>query len=382
MSAGSPTKRSFTLGRTRAAMRVLKAFCWSIAFLLAWTLIVLAAWRSQLQNATGHRFVFSLLVAAALAVPARFLALTGAYLVELLLLGWPRSSLRMLFKPSPSVRMDAVTLVMELVLPQRHIGYVLSFGLLYLIDLATPHLSHLSATSLLPTWGLQVACFVSFRSCLQYWMHRLEHAIPALWALHKFHHSAEALSLLTSTRSTQLAQGIESALVFAPAALLTSATAAPPSTSSPLFVFAAIYFGYSTVISVNAYFCHSNMTTDYGWIGRWLLVNPRMHRLHHARSADYHDRNFTFDLVLWDRLFGTYVACPPGTDPLTIPLGLEQNPFNHHEGIGGALREYFLSTYREFWLELRNGARAWLPARSAARRRMGSESLPIIMSRH
>ena len=351
-------------------MRVLKAFCWSITFLLAWALIVLAAWHSWLQNATAahHTIVFYALLAAALAIPARFLALAGAYLVELLLVGWPRSSLRMLLQPSPSVRMDAVTLVMELVLPQRHISYILSFGLVYLIDLATPQLSHLSATNLLPTWGLQVVCIVLFRSCLRYWMHRLEHVIPALWALHKFHHSAEDLSLVTSTRSTQLAQGIETGLVLAPAALLANATAEPPSLSSPLFIFAAIYFVYSTVISVNAYFCHSNMTTDYGWIGRWLIVNPRMHRLHHARSADYHDKNFSFDLVLWDRLFGTYAACPPHTDPLTIPLGLERNPFNHHEGVGGALREYFLSTYLEFWLELRNGARAWLPVRSTAPR--------------
>ena len=55
-----------------------------------------------------------------------------------------------------------------------------------------------------------------------------------------------------------------------------------------------------------------------------IVVPPRMHRLHHARPASYHDRNFTFDLVIWDRLFGTYAACAPGTDPLTLPLGLEE----------------------------------------------------------
>ncbi|HEX3843991.1 MAG TPA: hypothetical protein VHV80_06500 [Steroidobacteraceae bacterium] len=58
------------------------------------------------------------------------------------------------------------------------------------------------------------------------------------------------------------------------------------------------------------------------------------------------------------------------SDPLTIPLGLEENPFNRHDTVGGALREYFLGTYLEFWQELRNGARAWRPARSAAERRM------------
>ncbi|MDE2451439.1 MAG: sterol desaturase family protein [Gammaproteobacteria bacterium] len=343
-------------------MRTLKAFCWFLALLLAATLIALAAWHGQLPHLGAHGTIaWYLLLAVALAIPARFLALAGAYLAELLLVGWPRSSLRMLWKPSASVRMDMVTVVMQLLLPQRHIGYALSFGLLYAIDVGTRHLDHLSLTWLLPTWGLQVLCVILFQSCLRYWMHRLEHVIPAFWALHKFHHSAESLSLLTSTRATELARGIEAGLVFAPAALLTSASAPVPSIHSPWFAVAVIYFVYNTFSAVNGYFVHSNLATDYGWIGRWLLVSPRMHRLHHAKSPSYHDKNFTFDLVLWDRLFGTYAACPPETDPLTIPLGLEENPFNAHDTVAGALREYFLSTYLVFWQELRRGLRAWLP---------------------
>ncbi|HZT04078.1 MAG TPA: sterol desaturase family protein [Steroidobacteraceae bacterium] len=352
-------------------MRVLKAFCWMLCFLLAGALIALAAWHGRLQHAGTHGAIaFYLLLAVALAIPARFLSLAGAYLVELLLVGWPRSSLRMLWRPSASVRMDMVTIVMQLLLPQRYLGYALSFGLLYVIDLGTRHLQHLSATPLLPTWGLQVLCVLLFQSFLRYWMHRLEHVIPAFWALHKFHHSAESLSLLTSARSTELARGIEAGLVFAPAAFLTDATAPVPSLHSPMFAIAVVYFIYSTFVGINGYFVHSNLTTDYGWIGRWLIVSPRMHRLHHARSPSYHDRNFTFDLVIWDRLFGTYAACAPDTDPRTIPLGLEDNPFNAHDTVGGALREYFLGTYLVFFQELRNGLCAWIPARQVRERRI------------
>jgi sterol desaturase/sphingolipid hydroxylase (fatty acid hydroxylase superfamily) len=343
-------------------MRVLKALCWLLGLLLAWSLIVLAEWHGRLQHFGAHGVLARyLLLAAALAIPTGLLALAGAYLIELLLVGWPRSSLRMLWKPSASVRMDMVTIVMQLLLPQRYLGYVLSFGLLYAIDLGTRQLGHFSATRLLPTWGLQVICVVTFQSFLRYWMHRLVHAVPAFWALHKFHHSAESLSLLTSARTTQLAKGIETGLVFAPAALLSGATAPVPAIGDPAFAIAVVYFLYSTFVGINGYFVHSNLRTDYGWIGRWLLVSPRMHRLHHARSPSYHDRNFTFDLVLWDRLFGTYAACPPDTDPLTIPLGLEENPFNGHVSVGGALREYFLSTYLVLWQELRKGLRAWMP---------------------
>ena len=347
--------------QVQSLVRVVETLCWILGLLLASAAVVVAVWHDQLPHPGTHRIIGPyLLLAAALAIPANLLALGGAYLAELLLVGWSRSSLRMLQSPSASVRMDMVTVIMTLLLPQRHLGYVLSFGLLYATDLATRNLSHLSVTWLLPTWGLQTVCVISFQSCLRYWMHRLEHAIPALWALHKFHHSAESLSLLTSARTTQLTRGIESALVLAPAALLASATAPLPAAASPAFAFAVIYFVYSTFIAINGYFVHSNMTTDYGWVGRWLLVSPAMHRLHHAKSPDYHDKNFTFDLVIWDRLFGTYAQCPPATDPLTIPLGLDENPFNTHAGIGGAVKEYFL-TYLVFWQELRKGLPAWIP---------------------
>lgn len=343
-------------------MRLLRALCWIFGLLLASAIIILAVWHDQLQHLNVHRVVvLYFLLAASFAIPARFLALGGAYLVDLLLVGWPRSSLRTLWKPSPSARMDIVTLVMQLLLPQRHLGYILSFGLLYVIDLAARHLNPLSVTHLLPTWGLQIVCVIGFQSFLRYWMHRFEHSIPALWALHKFHHSAQSLSILTSTRNTELTRGIESGLVFIPAALLTNATAPIPSIHTPAFAVAVVYFVYSTFVSVNGYFVHSNLTTGYGWIGRWLLVSPRMHRLHHAKSPAFHDKNFTFDWVLWDRLFGTYATCEPETDVLAIPLGLEENPFNAHINVGGALREYFLSTYLVFWQELRKGLRAWRP---------------------
>ncbi len=123
-----------------------------------------------------------------------------------------------------------------------------------------------------------------------------------------------------------------------------------------------VYFLYRTFQRVNQYLVHSNLTTDYGWVGRWLLVSPRMHRLHHATSGSYFNKNFTFDLVIWDRLFGTYAACEEQALP-ALSLGVSDSPFNSGRSIKSVLRDYFVTSYVVFWRALRQGGRVWVPER-------------------
>jgi hypothetical protein len=157
-------------------------------------------------------------------------------------------------------------------------------------------------------------------------------------------------------------KGVEQFLPLLFLALVTEPVAAKPGAGTALFALFAVYIAYRCFIRVNQYLCHSNLTTGYGWIGRWLLVSPRMHRLHHAVAPEYHDKNFTFDLVIWDRLFGTYATCQDA-DMASISLGLELGPFNGDGTIKGVLRDYFVTTYVVFWQSLRTGINAWLPGR-------------------
>jgi sterol desaturase/sphingolipid hydroxylase (fatty acid hydroxylase superfamily) len=346
-----------------------------ISFLLACALASTVAWHPQLQAfLTAHRDLsFYLLLAVLVSIPARFVGLGAAYLLELLVVGWSRSSLRMLVKSQPSVRLDVLAILTMLLLPHHRIGYLLSFGLLYAVDHYTAQLPHISLTPLIPLWVLQMLCFVLFQSLVQYWLHRMEHAVPALWALHKFHHSADRMSIITSARGTQFLGGIEATLTVVPMSLITSPVLPFPAVGSPTFAVAILFLTYRTFIVMNGYFCHSNFATGYGWIGRWLIVSPRMHRLHHAVSPAYHNKNFSNDFVIWDRLFGTYAACDAGVDVRAIPVGLHDNPFNRHLTTGGALREYFLTTYLVFWRELCRGVSAWLPASTSRTAQAGAQ---------
>jgi sterol desaturase/sphingolipid hydroxylase (fatty acid hydroxylase superfamily) len=344
-------------------MRKIKLLAWLFCLIFVCGLILLPAARGHLEHfISEHRGVpMYVLLALLLAIPAKIVTMVTAFLFELLLVGWSRSSLKTLWEARASVKLDALSIAMSL-LPLRGVGYILSLGLLYAIDTHALKPENLSLTHFLPLWGIQVAILVLFHSFISYWMHRLEHTIPALWALHKFHHSADRMSIFTSERRTVLAKGVEEALLFIPAVLLSDPTATKPALGSVAFVMVAIYAAFRIFTSFNMYLCHSNLTTDYGWIGRWLLVSPRMHRLHHAASPRYHDKNFTFDLVIWDRLFGTYATCDASA-VADIPLGLDANPFNTSGTAVGVFRNYFLTPYWVFWQELRKGFKAWLPDR-------------------
>lgn len=343
-------------------MKKLGLIGWLLCLLVAGGLVVLVRWHDELRAFAGAHpdVTFYVLLAFILAIPARIIALAAAYLIELLFVGWSRCSLKLLWQPQPSVRLDVLSVFIMTLLPHRHLSWLLSFGLLYAVDTYVGQVG-ISITSMLPTWIVQVLCVLLFQSCLQYWMHRLEHTIPALWALHKFHHSADRMTILTSARGTQLLRGVEAGLVAVPMGLLTPPTAAIPAAGSPVFAIVVVYFVYQTFILMNGYFCHSNVNTGYGWIGRWLIVSPQMHRLHHATAPEYYNKNFSFDLLIWDRVFGTYAVCDPATDVRTIPIGLSDNPFNQQPTILGSLREYFVTTYLVLWRELRKGLTAWRP---------------------
>ena len=351
-------RRSTTMSLPMRKVRRLA--CW-VGILVAVALVLLTSSSSLLQLVVkAHEkapYNFLLLFLAGIA--STVTAILAAYLIELLLTGWVGSSLEALWKARASMKLDVLaTLVMQL--PHKHFDYILSLGLVYIIATRLPQPTGISVAHWLPSWGLQAGLALLLSSLVSYWTHRLEHSIPALWALHKFHHSADRLAILTTFRDTKLTGAFDAALRILPIAILSVPIAAKPTPASPAYVLAGIYFLFTALTRLNSFLIHSNLDLGYGWVGRWLLVSPRMHRVHHSSSPAYYNRNFSFDLVLWDRIFGTYARCD---DAAQLSVGLIDNPFNSSGSLRGVLRDYFLTTYVEFWHAVRKGPKAWLPAR-------------------
>lgn len=159
-----------------------------------------------------------------------------------------------------------------------------------------------------PAWLEFTLAVVAFD--LAIWaQHLVTHKVPLFWRFHRVHHADRDVDVTTGIRF----HPVEIAFSMTIKLGLVYALGAP--------VMAVIAF--EVVLNGMAMFNHSNLrlppATDR-WIRR-VVVTPDMHRVHHSIDRAEHDANYGFNLSLWDRLFGTYVAQPAhGHQGMTIGL--------------------------------------------------------------
>lgn len=143
-----------------------------------------------------------------------------------------------------------------------------------------------------------------------YLQHRLVHAVPLLWRVHRVHHADLDYDVTTGARFHPLEILLSMLLKFAAIAVL-----GPP-------VVAVIIF--EVVLNATAMFNHGNIRLPERldrWL-RWVVVTPDMHRVHHSTEPAETDSNFGFNLPWWDRLLGTYRAQPRhGHHAMVIGIG-------------------------------------------------------------
>jgi len=161
-----------------------------------------------------------------------------------------------------------------------------------------------------PLWVGMVASLVAL-DLLIYWQHVITHKVPVLWRMHRVHHADVDLDATTGLRF----HSIEIALSTLWKGLWIVLLGAP---WQGVVLFEVILNGL-------AMFNHANVRMPVS-VDRWLrrlIVTPRVHEIHHSQDPAETNSNYGFNLVLWDRLFGTYIDQPQaGTDGLRI--GLEQ----------------------------------------------------------
>ncbi|EJL95218.1 sterol desaturase [Pseudomonas sp. GM102] len=155
-------------------------------------------------------------------------------------------------------------------------------------------------------WIAGFVLFLLFDDMTQYWWHRLTHRVPALYALHRAHHSAPYMSVRIVYRNNSfyylLMPGIWLSGVLIYLGL------------------APVYYGYLILKMTVIFAAHSSVAWDdklyriralrpVVWILERTFSTPSTHSAHHGLTAEdgvtHYKGNFGNLLFLWDILFGT-----------------------------------------------------------------------------
>ena len=124
-----------------------------------------------------------------------------------------------------------------------------------------------------------------------YWLHRAGHETALFWAAHVVHHHSQDYNLSTALRQTS-SGALFGWVFYLPMAVL----GVPP-----------LLFGIVALVDLlYQFWVHTEQVGKLGWFDRW-FCSPSNHRVHHAVNERYLDRNYGGILVVWDRLFGSFM---------------------------------------------------------------------------
>ncbi|MBU6296803.1 MAG: sterol desaturase family protein [Alphaproteobacteria bacterium] len=143
------------------------------------------------------------------------------------------------------------------------------------------------------SWPALIACFV-LDDFVYYWWHRASHRVRWLWADHVNHHSSQHYNLSTALRQPWSGQFTPGVVFRAPLVLL--------GFPIPMIVFV---HGLNLVYQ---FWIHTEAIDKLPRFFEAVMNTPSHHRVHHATNPAYLDSNYAGVFIIWDRMFGSFVA--------------------------------------------------------------------------
>ncbi|MCV2349623.1 sterol desaturase family protein [Paucibacter sp. Y2R2-4] len=126
-----------------------------------------------------------------------------------------------------------------------------------------------------------------------YGYHRAAHRVRWFWATHAVHHSPNELSLAAALRLGWTGKLSGTAIFFLPLIWLGF---------SPQAVAAAVAGNL-----LYQFWLHATWIPKLPAAFEWVFNTPSHHRVHHGCNSEYLDCNFGGVLIVFDRLFGSFV---------------------------------------------------------------------------
>lgn len=161
-----------------------------------------------------------------------------------------------------------------------------------------------------------------------YWLHRFGHEVNILWAAHVVHHQSEDYNLSTALRQTG-SGNLLGWLFYLPMAII----------GYPLEVFVVV----ALIDLLYQFWVHTEVVGRLGWFDR-VFCSPSNHRAHHAVNDKYLDRNYGGVLIIWDRLFGTFIE----EDDKDPPIYGTRSPLRSWNPLWANVEVYW-ATLKDAW---------------------------------
>lgn len=266
--------------------------------------------------------LFALLEFSALNVYVDLLLVIFVLTIEYWTVGWERCSIKKIvnFK-SKSLINDIFFMILSLTNGFKFLTVVLTFALGYFAFGLVSDTFQMNLGKHIEFPWLQFVAVSLFSEFIGYWVHRFSHKISWWWLAHRFHHAQEEMSTISYYR----VHFIDTALNHFFKVI-------------PFIVFGQSlenYLIYYVMREIHNLLIHSEIKSNWGWVGRYLFVSPMSHRIHHSINEEHHHSNYSNFLVIWDRLFGTF-----NERNTVFEVGIKENPYNKKGIIHDVLQPY------------------------------------------
>lgn len=230
--------------------------------------------------------------------------------IEFAFVGWDKSALkRILGLKDKSTIGDVTCWVLSIIGMYDFFTFISTLGIFYFLSSLIQSAFFLELGDFIGNDILLVAIVFVLSDFKQYIWHWTMHKLVPFWEVHKYHHSATSMNLITNSRGHFLGKAI--AMLFD--ALFFSLIGAPP------VLFAGLYIGRE----IWAMWLHADVRFRLGWLGRYILMTPQLHKIHHSTNSAHFDKNFGTLFIFWDRIFGTFHE-----EEKVEFIGIENGPYN------------------------------------------------------
>lgn len=212
-------------------------------------------------------------------------------LIELAIVGWEESSLKKIIGFKRSVRTDVFFFFLDAFNVYNILTVLFSFGIFHILARLLYEATNFDLVYTIDNIYLQFAVLFIASDLKNYFSHFLFHRFNTLWTLHEFHHSATEMCTITRHRGHFLETAMKRMIDVIPFAILGSVET---------------YLVVKILSEAHQLILHSSIKSNWGWLGRYILVSPRAHRIHHSIERKHYGKNFGNTFIFWDKMFGTY----------------------------------------------------------------------------